>query len=65
MPPPPASFASNNVHLHDIFEAKLPFVMRFMVDHKIVGCNWLELKAGSYHLLPEAERVAARGGADA
>lgn len=65
MPPPPASFASNNVHLHDIFEAKLPFVMRFMVDHKIVGCNWLELKAGSYRLLPEAERVAARDLADA
>ena len=53
------SFTSNNVHLHDIFEAKLPFVMRFMVDHKIVGCNWLELKAGSYRLLPEAEKVSA------
>lgn len=52
------------MHLHDIFEAKLPFVMRFMVDHKIVGCNWLELKAGSYRLLPEAERVAARDLAD-
>ncbi len=39
--------------------------MRFMVDHKIVGCNWLKLKAGSYRLLPEAERVAVSDRADA
>ena len=30
------------------YESSTPFVLRFMIDKDIVGCNWLELPAGSY-----------------
>jgi DNA polymerase delta subunit 1 len=34
---------------HQTFESNLDFILRFMVDMKIVGMNWIELPAGSYH----------------
>ena len=30
------------------YESNVPFVLRFMVDQKIVGCNWLELPPATY-----------------
>jgi len=30
------------------YESNVPFVLRYMVDHHIVGCNWIELKPGTY-----------------
>eukprot|EP00794_Sanderia_malayensis_P008104 gene8104-8972_t len=30
------------------FESNIDFEVRFMVDANIVGCNWIELPAGSY-----------------
>lgn len=30
------------------YESSTPFVLRFMIDKDIVGCNWLEIPAGSY-----------------
>ncbi|GAA6035190.1 hypothetical protein JCM8097_006411 [Rhodosporidiobolus ruineniae] len=30
------------------FESNIAYTLRFMIDHHIVGMNWLELKAGSY-----------------
>lgn len=41
------------------FESNLPFTLRFTVDCKIVGCNWVELPAGSYLIRPE-ERKQSR-----
>ncbi|MBN3294740.1 DPOD1 polymerase, partial [Polypterus senegalus] len=32
------------------FEANIDFVIRFMVDCDVVGCNWIELPAGKYFL---------------
>jgi len=31
-----------------IFESNIDFDIRFMVDTKVVGCNWIELPAGKY-----------------
>ena len=30
------------------YESNVPFVLRYMVDNGIAGCNWLELVAGTY-----------------
>jgi DNA polymerase delta subunit 1 len=30
------------------FEANIPFPLRFMIDMDIVGCNWIQIPAGSY-----------------
>eukprot|EP00940_MAST-03C_sp_MAST-3C-sp2_P000851 g851.t1 len=30
------------------YESNMPYVLRFMIDRDIVGCNWVELPAGSY-----------------
>ena len=38
---------------YQIFESNLDFVLRFMVDKKIVGMNWIELPAESYKVLPQ------------
>lgn len=32
------------------FEANIDFEIRFMADNKVVGCNWIELPAGSWKL---------------
>ncbi|XP_028669368.1 DNA polymerase delta catalytic subunit [Erpetoichthys calabaricus] len=32
------------------YEANIDFVIRFMVDCDVVGCNWIELPAGKYFL---------------
>ncbi|GAA5952659.1 hypothetical protein JCM10213_005216 [Rhodosporidiobolus nylandii] len=32
------------------FESNIAYTLRFMIDHHIVGMNWLELKAGTYTL---------------
>ena len=37
-------------HQHLTYESNVPFVLRFMVDHDITGCCWVELPAGTYSL---------------
>jgi DNA polymerase delta subunit 1 len=32
------------------FEANVPFVLRFMVDHELSGAGWMSLPAGTYQL---------------
>ena len=41
-----------------VFEANIDFEIRFMADAKIVGCNWLELPAGSWQPRPTSGRDA-------
>ncbi|KAJ7623462.1 DNA polymerase family B-domain-containing protein [Roridomyces roridus] len=33
------------------FESNLPFILRFMIDHKVVGMNWIEVPAGKYDII--------------
>jgi DNA polymerase delta subunit 1 len=40
-------FANRN-HQYLTYESNIPFVLRFMVDHDITGCCWVELPAGTY-----------------
>lgn len=42
---------------HATFESNIPFVMRFMIDCKISGMNWVELPAGSYTLRRDYEKT--------
>jgi DNA polymerase delta subunit 1 len=37
---------------YQCFEAKLPYVLRCLVDCDINGANWLELPAGTYSVRP-------------
>ncbi|KAK7253937.1 DNA polymerase delta subunit 1 [Aureococcus anophagefferens] len=30
------------------FESNVPFILRFMIDNEIQGCNWVEAPAGAY-----------------
>ncbi|XP_052797645.1 DNA polymerase delta catalytic subunit-like [Mya arenaria] len=32
------------------YETNIDFEIRFMVDSNVVGCNWIELPAGKYHM---------------
>ncbi|KAI8336982.1 DNA polymerase family B-domain-containing protein [Chlamydoabsidia padenii] len=32
------------------YESNLAYLLRFMIDCKVTGCNWIELPAGSYTL---------------
>jgi DNA polymerase delta subunit 1 len=40
------------------YEANVPFVLRFMIDQNIVGCNWCEVPASTYSLRPASRRVS-------
>ena len=35
-------------HQYLTYESNVPFVLRFMVDHDITGCCWVELPAATY-----------------
>ncbi|KAH9933323.1 DNA polymerase family B-domain-containing protein [Fomitopsis serialis] len=38
------------------FESNIQFTLRFMIDAKLVGMNWIEVPAGSYKLMPENKK---------
>ena len=40
------------------FESNLSIVLRFMVDAKLTGMNWIELPAGRYKLRADHEKVS-------
>jgi DNA polymerase delta subunit 1 len=40
----------------DAFEANIDFEVRFMVDTDLVGCGWVEMKAGKYKIVPDAKK---------
>jgi DNA polymerase delta subunit 1 len=40
------------------FESNIDFEIRFMVDTKVVGCNWIELPKGTYTIRPSNEMVS-------
>ncbi|KAF8845184.1 hypothetical protein BDN67DRAFT_962126 [Paxillus ammoniavirescens] len=35
------------------YESNIPYILRFMIDTKVVGMNWIEIPAGKYKLLSE------------
>jgi len=40
------------------FEANIDFEIRFMADTKVVGCNWIELPAGTWTLRRGSEQTS-------
>lgn len=40
---------------YQTYESNMPFVLRYMIDNAIVGCNWIELKAGTYKIRSNGE----------
>lgn len=40
------------------FESTLAYELRFMIDMGIFGMSWIELKAGSYEVVPQHSRVS-------
>ncbi|OMH84304.1 DNA polymerase delta catalytic subunit [Zancudomyces culisetae] len=43
-------------YVSQTFESNLEYVVRFLVDCKIVGSGWVELPAGKYRIRPEEEK---------
>ncbi|KAL5492332.1 POL3 [Sanghuangporus weigelae] len=37
--------------LTSTYESNIPYVLRFMIDAKVVGMNWIEVPAGRYNIL--------------
>jgi DNA polymerase delta subunit 1 len=40
--------------MFDVFESSVDFVLRFMIDTKMMGCSWIEVPAGSYTVVSNA-----------
>merc|ERR550539_830466 len=40
------------------YEANIDFEIRFMADNKVVGCNWIELPAGSWTMRTGSEKLS-------
>ncbi|KAG5179249.1 hypothetical protein JKP88DRAFT_270411 [Tribonema minus] len=40
------------------FESNVPFVLRFMVDRKVQGANWIELPKGTYSVREPKDRLS-------
>ncbi|TDL23693.1 hypothetical protein BD410DRAFT_746439 [Rickenella mellea] len=40
------------------FESNVPYILRFMIDTKVVGMNWIELPARSYTLVNEKDKLS-------
>jgi DNA polymerase delta subunit 1 len=52
------AFERSQINYNDLFppeimtfESNLAYTLRFMIDTKVVGMNWVELKAGKYQVL--------------
>eukprot|EP00127_Corallochytrium_limacisporum_P004473 Clim_evm27s164 gene=Clim_evmTU27s164 len=43
-----------------IFEGNIEFILRFMIDLDIVGCSWIEMPPGTYHIRNEKTQYAKR-----
>lgn len=46
----------SGLRTYQCYEANVPFVLRFMIDRDIGGCNWVELPAGTYSLRAPEQR---------
>lgn len=51
------SFAGGPARAYQCYEANVPFVLRFMIDQGIVGCNWCVCPAGAYAVRPPSKRM--------
>lgn len=40
---------------YQTYESNVPFLLRFLIDHDIQGCNWLEAPAHTYAVRPAAQ----------
>ncbi|KAK4054869.1 DNA-directed DNA polymerase delta [Microbotryomycetes sp. JL201] len=40
------------------FESNIAYTLRFMIDHAIVGMNWIEVPKGSYQIRSEKEKLS-------
>ncbi|KAK4058069.1 DNA-directed DNA polymerase delta [Microbotryomycetes sp. JL221] len=40
------------------FESNIAYSLRFMIDHQIVGMNWIELPKGTYKMRSEREKLS-------
>lgn len=40
------------------FESNIAYTLRFMIDHEIVGMNWLEIPAGKWTTRSDADKVS-------
>ncbi|KAJ7718487.1 DNA polymerase family B-domain-containing protein [Mycena maculata] len=38
------------------FESNLPFILRFMIDKKVVGMNWIEIPAKKYTIVSDKKK---------
>ncbi|KAF9477762.1 hypothetical protein BDN70DRAFT_880775 [Pholiota conissans] len=38
------------------YESNIVFILRFMIDTKVVGMNWIEVPAGKYKILPQSQK---------
>jgi DNA polymerase delta subunit 1 len=52
-------FGRFSARSYPTFESNMPIVLRFMVDAKIAGMNWVEAPAGTYSLRSAAERTSS------
>lgn len=41
---------------YQTYESNVPFILRFMIDQDINGCNWLEAPRGTYSVRSAAQR---------
>ena len=47
--------ALNTTRAFLTYESHVVFALRFMIDTGVVGGNWVELAAGKYRLVPDAD----------
>ena len=39
------------------YESNLPYALRFMIDNSVVGMSWIRMKAGTYRMRPQSEKL--------
>jgi DNA polymerase delta subunit 1 len=43
---------------YQTYESNVPFILRFMIDNHIQGCNWVEFPAGTYSIRSHEKQVS-------
>lgn len=41
-----------------VYEANLPFILRYIIDHKITGSSWINCKKGHYYIRNKNKKIS-------
>uniref|UniRef100_A0A8C9GXL5 DNA polymerase n=1 Tax=Piliocolobus tephrosceles TaxID=591936 RepID=A0A8C9GXL5_9PRIM len=49
---------NNKSIVNIVYEANLPFILRYLIDNKITGSSWIKCEKGTYYFKPKDKKIS-------